>query len=173
MNRPRYDTRIYPRLRRAVLHPSLVLKDADDVATMTADESFIEVKDLLKSYVDMNEQSTQSKAKSSGSDTPKTNGESSMKVEGNNAYAEDVLANLGQEEMEECPICMDVMQSPVLVPQCMHQRFVHCMFPIDPAPSHSSSMQLQRLYHRIPSKVHRGRERGPVPHLLPKSGLGS
>ena len=41
---------------------------------------------------------------------------------GGNAFAEGVLANLGDiESSEECPICLDVMQSPMIIPVCMHK----------------------------------------------------
>ena len=39
-------------------------------------------------------------------------------------YAEGVLANLGQEEDAECPICFDVMETPAILPACMHQWYV-------------------------------------------------
>ena len=90
-------------------------------AKLTADASFIEVKDLVDSYVKMNEATPNA----SGTNTPKTTDESNVKAERNTTYAEDILTNLGQQEAEECPICMDVMQSPVLVPGCMHQRYVY------------------------------------------------
>ena len=126
LRRPRVLS--YPRLRRAVLHPSLVLKDAEDAAKLTADASFIEVKDLVDSYVKMNEATPSA----SGTNTPKTSDESNVKAEKNTTYAEDILTNLGQQEAEECPICMDVMQSPVLVPGCMHQRYVDHMMRLKP-----------------------------------------
>ena len=37
------------------------------------------------------------------------------------AYAEAVLANLGQEDDAECPICFDVMQAPMIIPGCLHK----------------------------------------------------
>lgn len=41
---------------------------------------------------------------------------------GNNAFAEGVLANLNDLDSNgECPICLDVMQSPMIIPACMHQ----------------------------------------------------
>lgn len=112
------ESNVY-RLRRAVLHPSLVLKDADDLVRTGADAAFIDVQKMIQSYVEAN---------ASGSNTPQEaneDGETKPAVnKGGNAYAEDVLNNLGQEEEAECPICMDVMQSPVLIPGCLHQGSV-------------------------------------------------
>jgi DNA repair protein RAD5 len=41
---------------------------------------------------------------------------------GSNVFAEGVLANLNDLDSNgECPICLDVMQSPMIIPACMHQ----------------------------------------------------
>lgn len=39
------------------------------------------------------------------------------------SYGATVLAGLGDDanELKECPICIDVMDHPVLAPICMHQ----------------------------------------------------
>ncbi|EKM61408.1 uncharacterized protein PHACADRAFT_111980 [Phanerochaete carnosa HHB-10118-sp] len=109
------------RLRRAVLHPGLVLKDSDDLAKASADSTFIDLRGMIQSYID----------NASGSSTPQAandDGETKPDIgKGGNAYAEDVLNNLGQEEEAECPICMDVMQSPVLIPGCLHQGCKDCI----------------------------------------------
>lgn len=109
------------RLRRAVLHPSLVLKDPDDVVKASVDASFVDVQNMIKSYIDLT-------GDGDGSDgAAKTNGDAETKptgAHGSAAYAEDVLATLGQEDADECPICMDVMQSPVLIPGCLHRGWV-------------------------------------------------
>jgi DNA repair protein RAD5 len=39
----------------------------------------------------------------------------------NNVFAEGILANLGEDSHAECPICLDVMQQPMIIPTCMHQ----------------------------------------------------
>lgn len=39
-------------------------------------------------------------------------------------FAEGVLANIGQDEPMECPICFDVMDTPTIIPNCMHQWYV-------------------------------------------------
>lgn len=38
-----------------------------------------------------------------------------------NSFAEDVLANLADAEVSECPICLDAMEVPMIIPECMHQ----------------------------------------------------
>jgi DNA repair protein RAD5 len=40
---------------------------------------------------------------------------------GKNSFAEEVLANLTDAEAAECPICFDVMETPMIIPECMHQ----------------------------------------------------
>lgn len=47
-------------------------------------------------------------------------GEGENVVGDSKVYAESVLANLGQEDAE-CPICFDVMETPTILPECMHQ----------------------------------------------------
>ena len=39
---------------------------------------------------------------------------------GNEAYAQSVLRNLKTTGAEECPICMDLMEEPMLLPACAH-----------------------------------------------------
>ena len=51
-------------------------------------------------------------------------GEGENVVSDSKVYAESVLANLGQEENAECPICFDVMETPTILPECMHQWYV-------------------------------------------------
>lgn len=41
-----------------------------------------------------------------------------------NTYTEDVLSNLAQAEDEECPLCLDVMDSAMIIPPCMHKWYV-------------------------------------------------
>lgn len=98
------------RLRRAVLHPSLVLKDS--TTKQSANGSFVDVEDMIKTFVDANADANAAAAKAESEDT---------KINGTNAFAEDVLNNLAQEVDDECPICMDVQQSPMIIPGCLHQ----------------------------------------------------
>ena len=46
----------------------------------------------------------------------------------NSAFVEDVLNNLSSEEMAECPICLDFMQSPMVIPGCLHQWYVRVVW---------------------------------------------
>lgn len=91
------------RLRRAVLHPSLVLSSEEDRALSPSGDGFIEIKDILGAFQE-------------------DEGSSS----GNNIFAQNALANLG-EDTSECPICMDVMEKPMLVPECMHKCCKDCI----------------------------------------------
>jgi hypothetical protein len=51
-----------------------------------------------------------------------TSEETSSEGGGSNTFAEGVLANLGDSDsIGECPICLDMMQSPMIIPACMHQ----------------------------------------------------
>ncbi|CAL1694577.1 unnamed protein product [Somion occarium] len=91
------------RLRRAVLHPNLVLSATEDKKTGSSKEEPIDVDELIKKFT---------------SEEGNNNGSS---------FAEDVLASLGQEDRAECPICLDVMDSPMVIPQCMHQCCKDCI----------------------------------------------
>ena len=110
----------YPsRLRRAVLHPSLVLKDPEDATKFTADQAFVDVQNMVRSYIDL----TEADNGSGSNDKSTPNGDAPLNTQNaiSSTYAQDVLTSLDQAEEAECPICMDVMQSPVLIPQCLHQ----------------------------------------------------
>ncbi|SJL06101.1 uncharacterized protein ARMOST_09437 [Armillaria ostoyae] len=91
------------RLRRAVLHPSLVLSPEEGRALSPSGDGFIEIKDILGAF-------QEDEGSSSGS----------------NIFAQNALANLGEDALE-CPICMDVMDKPMLVPECMHQCCKDCI----------------------------------------------
>lgn len=90
------------RLRRAVLHPNLVLSNPDGLkkAGSSKDEA-IDVDELIRKFSNEDEGD-------------------------NNNFAEDVLSNLAQEDSKaECPICLDVMDMPMVIPQCMHQWYAN------------------------------------------------
>ncbi|KAF7337701.1 DNA repair protein RAD5 [Mycena sanguinolenta] len=93
------------RLRRAVLHPNLVLS-SDDERTLPEDaEGTVDVNDLIKRFANDDEE------------------EGSV-----NVFAQNALNDLDiDEEDAECPICMDIMQSPMIIPQCMHRCCKECM----------------------------------------------
>ncbi|RPD82238.1 hypothetical protein L226DRAFT_541643 [Lentinus tigrinus ALCF2SS1-7] len=93
------------RLRRAVLHPNLVLSSNEGVAPKApSGNGAVDVKDLIQKF-----------------------GEGENTVGDNKVYAEGVLANLAQEEDVECPICFDVMETPAILPECMHQCCKDCI----------------------------------------------
>jgi DNA repair protein RAD5 len=87
------------RLRRAVLHPSLVLSE-DDERKPQDDNEKVDVNQLIKQFA---------AEENNSSDSPN--------------FAQSVLDSLASH-LEECPICFDVMESPMLVPQCMHKWYV-------------------------------------------------
>lgn len=86
------------RLRRAVLHPNLVFTEKDE--RPAGDGVVVDVNEMIKKFAEGNEQSS--------------------------AFAESVLANLDDEveDTSECPICLDVMELPMIVPVCLHRWFV-------------------------------------------------
>ncbi|PSS29648.1 hypothetical protein PHLCEN_2v2796 [Hermanssonia centrifuga] len=91
------------RLRRAVLHPSLVLSSIANEIKPEGSGS-VDVNAMIKSFV-------------SGD---------SLDGKGN-AFAKDVLNSLGQDENVECPICFDVMDSPMIIPGCLHKCCKDCI----------------------------------------------
>lgn len=49
----------------------------------------------------------------------------------NVAFVEETLKSLntgvgvqGEEGRDECPLCLDIMEAPVLIPPCMHKWYV-------------------------------------------------
>ncbi|OSX66957.1 hypothetical protein POSPLADRAFT_1175676 [Postia placenta MAD-698-R-SB12] len=91
------------RLRRAVLHPNLVLTTASDLKQPSGDGE-VNVQTLIKRF-----------------------GEGDDSAGDNKVFAEGVLANLDEEEERECPICFDVMDTPTIIPNCMHQCCKDCI----------------------------------------------
>ena len=88
------------RLRRAVLHPDLVLTQDDECAISTAGDGSIDVNELMSRFAD--------------AEKVEEGGDKST-------FAEVVLAKLANAEAEECPICLDVMETPMIISGCMHQ----------------------------------------------------
>jgi len=100
-----------PRLRRAVLHPRLVmtqeeLGELEDLSTSTS--GAVKIEDLVKHESD-------------GATVSETN----------TAFVEETLrslnAGLGNqgEGGDECPLCLDMMETPVLIPPCMHKWYAN------------------------------------------------
>ena len=103
------------RLRRAVLHPSLVLSSDEDAGKATStqgkgkkkDDGRVDVDEMIRAF---------------------TRGENT------NTYAEGVLSGLstpsqgsdGEEDVEECAICLDGMERPMMFPACAHRCCRDC-----------------------------------------------
>ena len=82
------------RLRRAVLHPNLVIPAGTDDKALGGET--VDIEALIQSF---------------------TQGEGSN----GNAFAEGALQNLGMDDNTECPICLDVMEKAMIIPGCMHK----------------------------------------------------
>ncbi|KAF8841910.1 hypothetical protein BDN67DRAFT_900346 [Paxillus ammoniavirescens] len=95
------------RLRRAVLHPDLV-SDPQDHETKPPPGSKNGAIDVDALMDDVAEQNTSNGA--------------STKV-----FAESVFANLSTADADECPICLDVMDTPAIIPLCMHRCCKDCI----------------------------------------------
>ncbi|KAL0575237.1 DNA helicase rad5 [Marasmius crinis-equi] len=94
------------KLRRAVLHPSLVLEEEGGRALSPTKDSTVDVNELIKKF------------------SEEQDGEEG---ETSTTFAETVLANLHEDETAECPICLDVMDTPMVIPECMHQCCKDCI----------------------------------------------
>lgn len=81
-----------------MLHPSLVLSQDDQSTPNESSSKFVDVDEIIKQFAAYGEAD-------------------------NGTYAQSVLNNLSIKEDEECPICMDVMQEPVLIPACAHKGY--------------------------------------------------
>lgn len=87
------------RLRRAVLHPNLALASDEKIASSTSGDGTVDVNDMINDFAQAEKE-----------------GEGST-----NLFAQGVLENLGEDDGLECPICLDVMERPMVIPECMHQ----------------------------------------------------
>lgn len=97
------------RLRRAVLHPSLVQLNREESMAPEGhnDNSPISLKSLLEQFSGTNN--------------------TDQKSEGiSNTFAEGVLTNLEEVNQQECAVCLDLMENPVLVPNCLHTCCKSC-----------------------------------------------
>lgn len=109
------------RLRRAVLHTSLVSNAASATKSTPSDPSngVIDVDSLMdelegasatfakETLQNLQHQSTSTQA---------------VKKEG-----EEQLEEEAEVEVEECPICLDVMDAPMIIPGCMHKCCKDCI----------------------------------------------
>ncbi|KZT30927.1 hypothetical protein NEOLEDRAFT_1153350 [Neolentinus lepideus HHB14362 ss-1] len=85
------------RLRRAVLHPSLI-QSADKDESIEVDDQ-VHITSMIKEFVG----------------------------EGSGVFAEAVLGNLDKSDQVECPLCLDVMDNPMIIPGCIHQCCKDCI----------------------------------------------
>ncbi|KAH0591247.1 hypothetical protein H2248_001339 [Termitomyces sp. 'cryptogamus'] len=112
------------RLRRAVLHPNLVLTPDDEHVLLSAGDGSIDVDDLIRRFTD--------------TERAEEGGDKSI-------FAEEVLAKLADAEAEECPICLDVMETPMIIPGCMHQCCRDCIL------AHLATCEDRREESRCPT----------------------
>ncbi|KAG8759177.1 DNA helicase rad5 [Serendipita sp. 396] len=92
------------RLRRAVLHPSLISAGRRNLSNAADRDGEVDVEDLVTLYMNQ--------GGSSGT--------------GESSFARSNLAAL-QDKTQECPICLEPMEPPVLIPKCMHTTCKDCM----------------------------------------------
>ncbi|KDQ63171.1 hypothetical protein JAAARDRAFT_119545 [Jaapia argillacea MUCL 33604] len=88
------------RLRRAVLHPGLVLSTQRNETP--AGDGSVDVNALIQQFSETNE------------------------MDNSSEFVESVLTNLGDSN-SECPICFDVMDAPMIIPRCLHQCCKDCI----------------------------------------------
>lgn len=82
-----------------MLHPNLVLTKADERALSPSGDDTIGVHDLIQRFAD----------------------EKQFAKGGSNSFVEHFIANLKADDITECPICFSEVESPMFIPQCMHQ----------------------------------------------------
>ncbi|KAG8832472.1 DNA helicase rad5 [Serendipita sp. 399] len=87
------------RLRRAVLHPALISAARRDISDSADRDGEVNVEDLVTLYMNQG-----------GSSSGATN---------DNNFARSNLAAL-RDKTQECPICLESMDPPILIPTCMH-----------------------------------------------------
>lgn len=85
-----------------MLHPNLVLSSDDERSLPKDGEGTVDVNELIKRFANDEQE-----------------GESS-----GNLFAQNALKDLQLDEADaECPMCMDVMQFPMIIPECMHRWY--------------------------------------------------
>lgn len=87
------------KLRRAVLHPSLVFNaEREGSVGLPSEEGAVDINKMIKQFA-----------------------ENEGPGDANDTYMQEVLSNLNASDAEECPICLDVMETPMIIPICMHK----------------------------------------------------
>ncbi|KAF9074978.1 SNF2 family N-terminal domain-containing protein [Rhodocollybia butyracea] len=91
------------RLRRACLHPNLVFTANDERALSPVGDGIVNVNEMIKKFAEDEDQSS--------------------------VFAQAVIADLDDqaEVPSECPVCLDVMESPMIVPECLHRCCKDCI----------------------------------------------
>ncbi|KAG8950664.1 DNA helicase rad5 [Tulasnella sp. 424] len=104
------------KLRRAVLHPSLIRSRR----LLTEDESEDEVMETdaqgKGKNINVDALIDQFSGAADGEETPESK-----------TFAVEVLKDLKSIETQECPLCLDTVQEPVLVPDCHHTMCKECI----------------------------------------------
>ncbi|KAG9037341.1 DNA helicase rad5 [Tulasnella sp. JGI-2019a] len=108
------------RLRRAVLHPSLIqrkgtLDDDDDDS-----DGIMEVDAEGNGVVDVDAMIAQFTSGADAEDQKPGGSE-------NKEFATGVLKDLKKVQDQECPLCLDTVQDPVLIPECHHTGCKECI----------------------------------------------
>jgi DNA repair protein RAD5 len=83
------------RLRRAVLHPSLIMPKSKGSENSATSQDDPDVDAMVRKFTEI----------------------------GDSAFAEHVLEDIRADPYaeSECPICLDMIGVPMLIPQCMHR----------------------------------------------------
>lgn len=88
------------RLRRAVLHPSLVqIKEREGSEVIEEGNGQVDVDTLIAKFKTGTDDDTEAPSAT---------------------FAEDVLTKLDEAHSQECALCLDLMDQPVLAPDCFH-----------------------------------------------------
>ena len=82
-----------------MLHPSLVLTRNDERILSPEADDKLTVNELMQRLVE--------------------NGHSSAGAP--NSFVENFVANLDTDDNPDCPICFSELETPVIIPRCMHQ----------------------------------------------------
>lgn len=81
-----------------MLHPDLVIDLKDQVKEPPSGSKCVDIDTLIH---DITERQTSDAS--------------------NLSFAKNMLSNLATSETDECPICLDMMETVVIIPQCLHK----------------------------------------------------
>ncbi|KIJ52509.1 hypothetical protein M422DRAFT_202622 [Sphaerobolus stellatus SS14] len=98
------------RLRRAVLHPSLVqIQAKEDSIEPNEKHGHVDINSLIAKF---------------------TEGVDDEAEPPSATFAEGVLSKLDEAYGEECAVCLDLMDQPVLIPDCLHSCCKSCVLAV-------------------------------------------